>query len=163
MKNLKLEQIIGLENKNGGNNLAITDVLFNESRANEIIELLENDELSLTSDVLGYDTITYTDKNIWMDFVYDLKRKIDTINYLTISDNYQYDKFRDIVEDNANTITIHYNDELDLGLLKCELDKFMLFDKTNKNEIKELLVGRVEAYVLPNYDTDVVNNLIEVL
>nr|DAI60382.1 MAG TPA: hypothetical protein [Caudoviricetes sp.] len=162
MKNI-IEQITKLENENTGYDYNITDLFLNENKANELIEKMGNGEIELINDIECYDEIIYTDKLNWIEFNYDLKRKIDKVNYLTNSDNYQYDKFRNLIVENANTITVHYNDELDLGIVRYDLDKIILFDKEHENQIDEILKNKIEAYVLPNYDKNVIEQIIEKL
>jgi hypothetical protein len=162
MKNI-IEQITKLENENTGYDYNITDLFLNEDKANELIEKMENGEIELINDIECYDEIIYTDKLNWIEFNYDLKTKIDKVNYLTNSDNYQYDKFRNLIVENANTITVHYNDELDLGIVRYDLDKIILFDKEHENQIDEILKNKIEAYVLPNYDKNVIEQIIEKL
>lgn len=163
MKTKIIEKITNLESANTFTNYNITEVLLNEDKANKLIENLENDEITLLDDLECYDEIVFTDKLIWMDFVYTIKRKIDQVNYLDSMDNFHHDQFREVIIENANTITVHYNDKLDLGMIKYDFDKVIIFDEEHENEIEELLKDKVEAYVLPNYDRNVIEQIIEKL
>lgn len=163
MKTKIIEKITNLESANTFTNYNITEVLLNEDKANKLIENLENDEITLLDDLECYDEIVFTDKLIWMEFVYAIKRKVDQVNYLTSSDNYQYDTFRDLIIENANTITVHYNGKLDLGMIKYDFDKVILFDEEHDEQIEEMLKGKVEVYMLPNYDRNVIEQIIEEL
>lgn len=158
-----IEKIAGLENENTGYDYNITELLLNEEKANKLIKDLENGKITLLDDLECYNQIVYTDKLNWMEFIYRIKRKIDKVNQLTISDNYQYDQFKDLIEENANTITMHYNDELKLGMIKYDFDKVIIFDKEHENGIEEMLKGKVEAYLLPNYDEKIIEQIIEEL
>lgn len=162
MKNIK-EQIAKLESENSFTDYNITKVFLSEDKAKKIIEQLENEKNSLLDDLEYYDQIVYTDKLNWMDFIYTIKKKIDQVNYLDSMDNYQYDYFRDLIIDKPDTINVHYNDKLDLGMIKYDFDKVIIFDEAHENEIEEMLKGKVEAYVLPNYDKNIIEQIIEKL
>lgn len=162
MKNI-IEQITNFESENTGYNYNITDLLLSEDKANKLVEALKKEEIQLINDVECFDEIVYTDKLNWMEFNYSLKRKIDQMNYLTSENNFQYDQFRDLIIENVNTITVHYNDNLDLGMIKYDFDKVIIFDEEHEEQIEELLKSKVEAYVLPNYDKNVIDKIIEEL
>ena len=162
MENI-IEQITELEDKNTGYDYNITDLFLNKNKSNELIKKMENGEIELINDVECCDKIVYTNKLNWMDFVYKIKNKIDNVKFLTSSDNYQYDQFRDLIEENANTITVHYNRNLDLGMMRYDFDQIILFDENHKNQIEEILKGKVEAYVLPSYDKNVIEQIIKEL
>lgn len=162
MKNI-IETIAGLEIKNSGVKYNIEDISLSEDKANKLIEQLENEEISLLEDLECYDEIVYTDKLNWMEFNYNLKHKIDKVNYLTSSDNYQYDSFRDLIVEQPQTTIVHYNDKLDLGMIIYDFDKVVLFDEKHDEEVEEMLEGKIEAYVLPNYDENVIKQIIEKL
>lgn len=160
MKNI-IEQITKLENGNTGYNYNVTKVLLNEDKANKLVEQLENEEISLLEDLECYDEIIYTDKLNWMEFIYLLKNKIDQINYLDNMDNFHFDQFREMIKENVNTITIHYNDKLDLGIIKYDFDNVIIFDEEHDEIIEKMLKNKVEAYFLPKYDKNVIEQIIE--
>lgn len=162
MKNI-IEQITKLENENTGYDYNITKVLLSEDKANKLVEQLENEEVSLLDDLEYYGEIVYTDILIWMDFVYTIKRKIDQVNYLDSMDNFHHDQFREVIIENANTITVHYNGKLDLGMIKYDFNKVIIFDEEHENEIEELLKDKVEACVLPSYNRNIIEQIIEEL
>lgn len=163
MKTNIIETITKLESKNTGCDYNITEVLLNKNKTNKLVEQLENDEIQLINDIECFDEIVYTNKLNWIEFNYNLKNKIDKINYLTSEDNYQYDQFRKVIIENANTITVHYNNELDLGMVRYDLDQIILFDEEHSNKIAEMLKGKVEVYVLPYYDENIIKQIIEKL
>lgn len=134
--------------------------MLSENKANKLIKDLENEEISLLEDLERYDEIVYTDKLVWMDFIYTIKRKIDKVNYLTSSDNYHYEQFRDLIIENANTITVHYNGKLDLGMIIYDFDKVIIFDEKHEEQIEKMLKGKIEAYVLPSYDKNLIEQIV---
>lgn len=156
-----IEQITKLENGNTGYNYNVTKVLLNEDKANKLVEQLENEEISLLEDLECYDEIIYTDKLNWMEFIYLLKNKIDQINYLDNMDNFHFDQFREMIKENVNTITFHYNDKLDLGIIKYDFDNVIIFDEEHDEIIEKMLKNKVEAYFLPKYDKNVIEQIIE--
>lgn len=158
-----IEQIAKLESENTGYDYNITKVFLSEEKANKLIKQLENEKISLLDDLECYDQIVYTDKLNWMDFIYTIKRKIDQVNYLDSMDNFHYDQFKNLIEENANTITVHYNEKLDLGMITYDFDKVIIFDEAHENEIEEMLKGKIEAYLLPNYNKNVIEQIIEKL
>ena len=125
----------------------IADLFLNENKAEKLVKQLKNGDIDLINDLELFDKIIYTDKLNWIEFNYNLKNKIDKVNYLTNCDNYQYDKFNEMIEDSANTTTIHYNDQLDLGMIRYDFENIILFDKEHKNEVKSLLKDKVEDLV----------------
>lgn len=160
---LFMEQIEQIELDNTGYDYNINQLLLTEDRINELLQNMEKGDIELINDIDCYDEIAFTDKSVWMDFVYKIKEKIDKINYLSVSDNYQYDAFNDIVKGNPNTVTIHYNDKLDLGMIRYDFNQIVIFEKKYENEVKRILNDKVEAYVLPHYDNQIVEQLIEEL
>lgn len=162
MKNI-IETIREIENENTGYDYNITKVFLSEEKANKLIKQLENEKISLLDDLEYHDQIVYTDKLNWMDFVYAIKGKIDQVNFLVSMDNFHHDQFRELIEENANTITVHYNEKFDLGMIKYDFDKVIIFDEAHENEIEEMLKGKIEAYVLPNYDKNIIEQIIEKL
>lgn len=158
-----IETIREIENENTGYDYNITKVFLSEEKANKLIKQLENEKISLLDDLEYHDQIVYTDKLNWMDFVYAIKGKIDQVNFLVSMDNFHHDQFRELIEENANTITVHYNEKFDLGMIKYDFDKVIIFDEAHENEIEEMLKGKIEAYVLPNYDKNIIEQIIEKL
>ena len=139
----------------------ITDLFLSENKADKLVKQLKNGDIDLINDLELYDKIIYTDKLNWIEFNYNLKNKIDKVNYLTNCDNYQYDKFNEMIEGSANTATIHYNENLDLGMVRYDFDQIFLFDKKHKNEVKALLKDKVEGYLVPKYDTNIINEIVK--
>lgn len=158
-----IETIREIENENTGYDYNITKVFLSEEKANKLIKQLENEKISLLDDLEYHDQIVYTDKLNWMDFVYAIKGKIDQVNFLVSMDNFHHDQFRELIEENANTITVHYNEKFDLGMIKYDFDKVIIFDEAHENEIEEMLKGKIEAHVLPNYDKNIIEQIIEKL
>ena len=165
MKNIKenCDKVAKLEMEKTGREYDIQQLLLTEDNVMRLVELLANDEITLLNDIEEHDTITFTDKINWIDFICKIKNKIDKVNYLSSFDDYHYDAFRETIQESANTITIHYNDDLDLGMIRYDFDKIILFDKKHKKQVEGLLNGKVEAYLLPTYNNDTIEAIIEEL
>lgn len=157
-----VEIIRTLEIKNSGTDYDINKLFLSELKQIDLIEMLSNEEITLVS-LQSYDQIIYTDKLNWMEFIYAIKDKTDKVNYIDSCDNYHYDKFRDLIQEKPGTLTISYDEQIDLGMVRYDFDKIVLFDKAHANEIKKMLNGKVEAYVLPKYDKQIIDQIINEL
>lgn len=45
-------------------------------------------------------------------------------------------------------------------MIRYDLDQIIVFDKSHKKAIKELLNNKIEAYLLPSYDEETITAII---